>query len=117
MAVSHGMNRSGRTCALTLAALGCLAACATTPKTEAQKQADQSTEQRVQAALESDKALFAKHIYVRADNGVVHLSGYVWDPADVTEAIQTAELVEGVSRVVNNLELERNGLDNSPVSR
>lgn len=116
MAVSRDMNRLWRV-GVALAILACLAACATVPKTEAQKEADRVTAQRVESALEADRALYAKHIYVRADNGVVHLSGYVWDPADVTEAIQTAELVEGVARVVNNLELERNGLDNSPVAR
>jgi osmotically-inducible protein OsmY len=54
---------------------------------------------------------------VRADNGVVRLSGFVWDPPDLLEAKSVAELVPGVSSVVNDLELERNGVDNSGVTR
>ena len=58
-----------------------------------------------------------KLVVVRADNGVVRLSGYVWDPSDFQTAILIAEGVEGVTGVVNNLELNRNGNDNGPVAR
>ena len=110
------MNRV-RHAALAVAILCSVAACATgPPKTDAQRQADKETAERVQAALDSDKQLYAKHITVRADNGVVRLSGYVWDPPDLNEAQSVAAEVPGVSRVVNDLELQRNGLGNSPVS-
>jgi len=117
MIVSAVMNRVA--CAGLAAAVLCsVVACATGPhKTEAQRQADRETAERVQTALESDKRLYARHISVRADNGGVRLSGYVWDPPDLIEAVRTAELVEGVSRVVNDLELQRNGIDNSGVAR
>jgi hyperosmotically inducible periplasmic protein len=95
-----------------------MAACASGPrKTEAQLQADKETAQRVETALNADKDLYAKHIFVRADNGVVRLSGYVWDPSDFQTAVLIAEGVEGVTGVVNNLELNRNGNDNGPVAR
>lgn len=95
-----------------------MAACASGPrKTEAQLEADKETAQRVETALNADKDLYAKHIFVRADNGVVRLSGYVWDPSDFQTAILIAEGVEGVTGVVNNLELNRNGNDNAPVTR
>ncbi len=115
--MSPVMNRMA--CAGVAAAVLCsVLGCATgPPKTEAQRQADRETAERVQTALESDKLLYAKHISVRADNGVVRLSGYVWDPPDLDEAVRTAEMVEGVSRVVNDLELQRNGIDNSGVAR
>jgi osmotically-inducible protein OsmY len=48
---------------------------------------------------------------------VVRLSGYVWDPPDLVEAKRVAALVPGVSQVVNELELERNGNDNSGITR
>jgi len=48
---------------------------------------------------------------------VVRLSGYVWDPPDLNEAQNIAAQVPGVDRVVNELELQRNGLGDSPVSR
>jgi osmotically-inducible protein OsmY len=92
--------------------------CAAGPaKSEAQRQADRETVQRVQAALDSDKRIYARHIVVRADNGVVRLTGFVWDPPDLYEAKHVAELVPGVSQVVNDLELDRNGMDNSGVTR
>jgi osmotically-inducible protein OsmY len=102
--------------AVALALLCALAACAT-PRTTAQQLADKETAARVQAALDGDKQLYAKHIFVRVDEGVVHLSGYVWDPPDLQEAQQVAELVQGVTKVVNNLELQRNGVDDSGVAR
>lgn len=111
------MNRA--VCAgFALALLGSVFACATGPrKSDAQQQADRETAERVQTALDADKRLYAKHITVRADNGVVRLSGFVWDPPDLLEAKSVAELVPGVSSVVNDLELERNGVDNSGVTR
>jgi hyperosmotically inducible periplasmic protein len=101
-----------------LALLCGVAACATGPaKSDAQQQADREMAAHVQDALDADKQLYARHITVRADNGVVRLTGFVWDPPDLMEAKSVAELVPGVSSVVNDLELERNGMDNSGVTR
>jgi hyperosmotically inducible protein len=101
-----------------LALLCGVAACATGPaKSDAQRQADREMAAHVQDALDADKQLYARHITVRADNGVVRLTGFVWDPPDLNEAKSVAELVPGVSSVVNDLELERNGMDNSGVTR
>ncbi len=103
---------------IAVAVLCSVVACAMgPPRTDAQKQADKETTERVQAALDADQQLYAKHITVRANSGVVRLSGYVWDPPDIIEAQRVAELVDGVSRVVNDLELQLNGIDNSGVSR
>lgn len=101
-----------------VAVLCAVAACASGPrKTDAQLQADKETAARVEAALNADKGLYAKHIFVRADNGVVRLTGYVWDASDFQTAVIIAEGVDGVTAVVNNLELNRNGNDNGPVAR
>jgi len=105
--------RVGAAAALLCGAVGC----ATTHKTEAQRQADQAMTRQVESALASDKQLFSRHITVHADDGVVRLTGFVWDPPDIVEATRIAESVPGVTRVVNALELQRNGVDNSPVSR
>ena len=115
--MSPVMNRIARAAAL--GALLCLgAACATDAgKSDAQLQADRETAGQVRAALDSDQQLYARHIFVRADNGVVHLSGYVWDPPDLLEAKRVAGLVPGVSQVVSDLELQRNGSDNSGITR
>ena len=87
------------------------------PKTDAQRQADKETAERVETALSSDKVLYAKHIFVRADNGVVRLSGYVWEPSDFQLAIAIAENVPGVTKVVSDLELNRNGNEDVPTAR
>lgn len=95
-----------------------VAACASgPPKTDAERQADKATAERVEAALTADKGLYAKHIFVHADNGVVHLTGYVWDASDFQTATIIAEGVQGVTRVVNSLELNRNGNENGSVAR
>jgi osmotically-inducible protein OsmY len=80
-------------------------------------QADKQTVDEVQSALNRDQVLYARHIIVQADDGVVRLSGYVWNPDDLNEAERVAANVPNVKKVVNQLELERNGIDNSPVTR
>lgn len=96
----------------------CLVACATGPaETPAQQQADKATVAKVEQALSADTTLYARHIIVRADNGVVRLTGFVWDQPDLVEAGRIAQSVPGVIRVVNALELQRNGVDNSGVTR
>jgi len=104
--------------ALAVAVLCGVAACASGPaKTDAQRQADKVTAERVEAALGADKMLYGKHITAHADNGVVWLTGYVWDRPDFDQATLIAEGVPGVTRVVNDLELQRNGSESNPVSR
>jgi hyperosmotically inducible protein len=100
------------------AVVGGAVGCSTGPhRTEAEHQADKETADRVQAALSADEELYSRHINVHANNGVIRLSGYVWTQPDLEEAKRVAESVQGVSRVVDDLELERGGIDNSPVSR
>lgn len=103
---------------LAVAVICTMAACASgPPKSDAEQQADRETAERVEAALNADKSLYARHITVRADNGVVRLGGYVWTQPELDEAERIAEQVSGVTKVVDDLELQRNGIDNSQVSR
>jgi osmotically-inducible protein OsmY len=106
-------------CAGVVVALLCgVAACASgPPETESQVQANKAMSERVEAALNADRSLFAKHITAHADNGVVRLTGYVWEAGDFEEATYIASNVPGVTKVVNELELNRNGNDDGPVSR
>ena len=104
--------------AVAVALLCGVAACASgPPKTDSQRQADKEMADRVEAALSADKMLYAKHITAHVDNGVVRLTGYVWETSDFDEARLVAEAVPGVTKVVNDLELNRNGNDNGPVAR
>ncbi|MBV8496798.1 MAG: BON domain-containing protein [Gammaproteobacteria bacterium] len=111
------LSTKTRAAALVVALFAGLIGCEHTPRTEAQKQADKAIAERVDSALQADRMLYAKHIIVHADNGVVRLTGYVWEAPDLTEAQRVAGAVEGVTGVVNDLELQRNGLGDSPVSR
>ena len=103
---------------VTAAMICVVGACAMGPhKSDPERQADQATAQRVESALAADTELFSRHITVAADGGVVRLTGFVWDPPDLVEAVRIAKSVPGVTRVENSLELQRNGTGNSPVSR
>ena len=93
------------------------AACATDPRSEAQRQTDTETVDRVQLALNGDKILYARHITVRVDNGVVDLGGYVWTQPELEEAIRVAGLVRGVTKVVDRMEIDRGAVSDSAVSR
>ncbi len=92
--------------------------CATGPvKSAAEQQADHETTNRVQFALNADKLLFARHITVNADNGVVLLGGYVWTQPELEEALRIAGSVPGVTKVVDRMEIDRAGLSDSAVTR
>lgn len=93
-----------------LASVALAAACATSaPKSPEQAQADEATTQRIYAALNADPTYFYRHVDVRVDGGVAELKGYIWSTAALYRAKQIAAGVSGVSRVVNDMELERGG--------
>jgi len=102
------------------AALSLIGACATpapAPSGPASA-ADQALAQRISLALNADPWYLYSHVDVRVDDGVANLSGYVWSTDALYQARRIAAHVPGVTGVVtNHLELERNGIDNSPVSR
>jgi osmotically-inducible protein OsmY len=57
---------------------------------------------------------YFRHVDVRVDNGVADLSGYVWSTDAIYAARKIASNVPGVTSVrTNQLQLERNGRDNS----
>ena len=76
---------------------------------------DKAVAEQVEAALNADKVYYFKHVDVQVTNGVVTLSGYVWSTLAIYRAKKIAAGVPGVTRVVNQMELERNGL--GPVRR
>jgi osmotically-inducible protein OsmY len=93
-----------------LAAYG-VVACSTTPRrTAAERVADADIADRVQAALLADPNIYARHIDVEVDRGVVHLGGYVWEDGDFRTARRDAASVPGAKTVVTEMELVRGGL-------
>jgi osmotically-inducible protein OsmY len=91
------------------------AACVITKSPEQESQ-DRTTENAVRSALQADAHIYTDHIKIHVDKGVVHLSGYVWTDFDMYTAQQDALSVDGVTRVVNDMELELEGIGNSPYS-
>lgn len=65
--------------------------------------ADDKLAHRVEFELYSTKAIPLKTVQIRADNGVVTLTGTVSSRAEKLLAEKTAKSVEGVRRVVNGL--------------
>jgi len=78
------------------------------PKPE-QARTEDLTADRVYAALNADPTYYFRHVDVRVDHGVAHLSGYVWSTDALYRAKQITARVPGVSGVVNEMELEREG--------
>lgn len=81
-------------------------ACAThPPRTAAELDADEQLAARVEQALSRDADIYARHIDVDVERGVVRLSGYVWSAEDFFEAKRVAASVPGVTRIVSQLEM------------
>ncbi len=79
---------------------------------------DQVLANAVYSELNADPTYYFRHVEVRVDDGVAHLSGYVWSADAIYRARTIASNVPGVTGVVTSgLELERNGRDNAGVAR
>jgi osmotically-inducible protein OsmY len=94
---------------LSIALIGGACANAAGDRRPAEQVADQQLAARVEDALMHDDRLYARHIDVDAEHGVVHLSGLVWEIDDLFEAKRLAGTVPGVIAVVSDLELVRGG--------
>ncbi|HEY3784780.1 MAG TPA: BON domain-containing protein [Steroidobacteraceae bacterium] len=99
---------AGRAVCMMLAGLvcGCVSSAVQSPETSA---ADEALAARVYEALNADPIYYYRHVDVHVDNGVAQLSGYIWSVNALTRAKQIAAGVPGVTTVVDQLELERNG--------
>lgn len=64
----------------------------------------------VEAALNADPRIYARHVDVSVDGGTVRLGGFVWCASDFLYAKSDAASVPGVVRVVNEMELMRGGM-------
>jgi osmotically-inducible protein OsmY len=93
-----------------MAAYGVVACSTAPPRTTAERVADADITDRVQAALLADPNIYARHIDVAVDRGVVHLGGYVWEDNDFQTARRDAASVPGVKKVITQMELMRGGV-------
>ena len=74
-----------------------------------ERRTDAVTAEQVYAVLNADPIYYFRHVDVNVRNGVVTLSGYIWDPQAIYRAQKIAARVPGVTRVVDQMQLEREG--------
>lgn len=102
--------RSIRAAVTSVAAAMLVAACAAdSPNSRAQRQSDIRAANELHSKLNSDHLYYYPHVTIRVDNGVARLSGYVWNVPALDHAKEVASSVPGITAVVDNLELEREG--------
>jgi osmotically-inducible protein OsmY len=87
-------------------ACGLLACASAPPRSTAQREADEATAARVQAALAAQQDLDSKQMVVSVYDGVVKLSGLAWSTDAIYTAARVAGAVPGVKSVTNELSLE-----------
>jgi osmotically-inducible protein OsmY len=71
----------------------------------ADRRADEELTARVAQVLQDDPYIFADHISVTTENGVVRLRGIAFDASDLRRALFLARRVAGRRRVVNEVDL------------
>jgi osmotically-inducible protein OsmY len=74
-----------------------------------ERQTDAVTAEQVYAVLNADPIYYFRHVDVNVRDGVATLSGYVWEPQAIYRAQEIAARVPGVTRVIDQMELEREG--------
>ena len=107
--VTNTFATIGALALLTLTASTGLAA--TSPvRPHSESRTDAVTAEQLYAVLNADPIYYFRHVDVDVENGVVTLSGYVWDTPALYHAQRIAAHVPGVTRVVDQMELEREGV-------
>ena len=66
---------------------------------------DQATTAKVVQALQDDPYVYAAHISVTTENGIVRLQGLAFDVGDLQRALYLARRASGSRRIVNEIEL------------
>lgn len=76
----------------------------------ANARAEEVMAEQIYDALNADPTHFYRHVEVQVQHGVVTLSGYVWSTPAIYHAEKVAAGMPGVTHVVDQMELERNGI-------
>jgi osmotically-inducible protein OsmY len=96
---------------LALIAASGVTACSTLPsRTPTEKSADAAIAAEVKSVLLADPNIYARHIDVTVDRGVVELGGFVWTNQEYLLARNDAASVPGVRSVNTQMDLLRGGL-------
>ena len=79
---------------------------------EAKRQAaDERVTRQVEQTLTNDPWIFADHITITTENGVVRLEGIVGDTGEMFRIMRLCRKIPGARRVVNALEIMHNDPD------
>jgi osmotically-inducible protein OsmY len=90
---------------ITLTVCGMLACTPLPPRSAAQKDADDATTQRVEAALAAAPDTDLSKVTVSTYDGVVQLGGLAWSSDAIYTAARVAGSVAGVKKVSNSIQL------------
>ena len=102
------MLRNLRSLTATMLLFGMMSACTSlTGETLGQNIDDTTLSTSVKTKLAAEKLGTLTRIDVDTYNGVVSLNGIVPTPADKARAEEIARSVEGVKKVINNLQVQR----------
>jgi osmotically-inducible protein OsmY len=71
----------------------------------ATREADEQVTQQVEKTLTNDPWIYAEHISVTTENGVVRLQGIVADTGEWLRILRLCRRIPGARRVVSELEL------------
>ncbi len=71
----------------------------------ASRQTDAALTAKVEQALHDDPYIFADHLSVVTENGVVRLKGVAVDLSDLRQALALARRIAGRRRVINEIDL------------
>jgi osmotically-inducible protein OsmY len=77
----------------------------------ASRQADEAITAKVTKALRDDPYVFADHVGIETENGIVRVRGIVVDLSDLRRTLLLARRVAGRRHVINELELIPLGAD------
>ena len=72
----------------------------------AERLSDAQITHRVMVALQQDPYIFADHVTVTTENGVVRLEGIMTDLHDMLRVLRLARRIAGKGRVVNRIEFD-----------
>ena len=70
----------------------------------AARNSDEALTAKVAEALQNDAYIFADHVTVATEGGVVHVRGVVSDLSDLFAILRLARRIAGKGRVVNEIE-------------
>jgi hypothetical protein len=73
--------------------------------------ADEQVTRQVERTLTDDPWIYAEHVTVTTQNGVVRLEGIVGDTGEMLRIVRLCRKISGARRVVNALEIMHNDPD------